>query len=160
MVVSSSEFSNSTSVEDFMNRHRVDRVLAVLLFAVAATAHATTHSDMPKEILPVAPEPEFEPLDYSELPPNIQMVVKMSTKDVWDAFQRKYPGLRLDSIRPNVGGEYVIKSGGRYFRRVSIYLEDRTSSGPHGPCGQPAAMWFMTSGEIKAIYVNEPTCPV
>jgi hypothetical protein len=68
-----------------------------------------------RAILPVSAEPNFEPLFYSQMPANVRMVVRMSSKDVTDALLRRYPSAKEDSIRIRLDGEYPIKSQGPVF---------------------------------------------
>jgi len=143
-----------------MYRFNIHRVLTIVFCVAASMVRSAENGDMPREILPLAAEPEFEFLEYSDLPRNVQMVVKMSTQDVWGAFMRRYPAAHKDSLTLRIYGENVIKSGELYFRRVSLFLEDSENRGPHGACGQPAAIWFTPKGEVREIYVNEPACPV
>ena len=59
-----------------MRRFRIHRVLTIVFCVVATMVSSAENSDMPREILPLAAEPEFEFLEYSGLPRNVQMVVK------------------------------------------------------------------------------------
>lgn len=143
-----------------MNRVATSCVFAMIACAVAADAISAGDIAVPREILALSPEPDFDPLYYSELPSNVRMVVNLSSKDVVDAFLRKYPAAHADSIQLRLGGEYPIKSKNLYFRRISIFLADLENVGYHGACGQPIAIWLTPASTIHGIFVNEPTCPV
>jgi hypothetical protein len=106
------------------------------------------------------PEPRFSVVAYTKLPKNIAMAVRMSSDDVIDAVERKFPQLRIEQTYISLESEELVTSRGKHYRRIRLFNTDSKTGGMHGPCGQWIAVWFSADGALGGVYVGEPGCPL
>jgi hypothetical protein len=136
------------------------RFVTMFVLVVVAGSSLAVGATTPRIILPISHEPNFTHIFYSEIPKHVQMVVRMSTKDVVDTLYEKHPGLMGELLQLRLQDEHPIKSRGVYFRRMEFFLADLNAQTEHGECGQKIAIWFNTQGKISGVYGSSAACPV
>jgi hypothetical protein len=105
-------------------------------------------------------EPEFSPVKYSDLPGTIRMIVRVSSQDIIESVQARYPTLRSERSHVSLEDDELVSSRGKFFRRVRLYNRDLDTRTYHGTCGQWIAVWFYPNGAEQGVYVDEPACPL
>lgn len=111
-------------------------------------------------MLPVKAEPAFQAASYSTLSPQTKMVVRSSTAELKVELKHRFPALTSSRASMTLVEEQLILSGSSPYRRIWISYGDEATTTMHGPCSQNIYLWFVPSGELFEIYVEQQECPI
>jgi hypothetical protein len=116
-------------------------LLIILHFLWSFPARGAELSIDADGILPKFDEPEWNEIEYSAIPKNTEMLVRMSSEEVTNAFWGKYSN-KYDRSRTRIElrEERAIVHSGAYFRRLTMFITDFRERSDHGYCGEFAAI--------------------
>jgi hypothetical protein len=145
--------------------------ICILLFATACAAQHGEVREGPelvpvcgptKVVIPSRDEPSFKTIAYSQLPANVQMVARLSSRELELQVRRQLPQIRTGCIGASLSivQEDLVTSGGNPYRRIWLSYVDGSPPDMHGPDSQNIYLWLDSSGAVSDIYVSPVLHPL